>query len=62
MDQRVELLSDLEREVVAFIRMSNSKGKEVIRSIAEMTARANPIGKNVKPLIGSHKSRRSGSR
>lgn len=62
MDQRVELLSDDERKVVSFFRMCNSKGRGIILSIAEMAARANPIGKNIKPLIGRLKSVKTASR
>jgi transcriptional regulator with XRE-family HTH domain len=57
LDQRIELLSDQEREMVKFFRSCNGKGKEILLTVASMTSQANPQGANVVALTQPKKKR-----
>jgi transcriptional regulator with XRE-family HTH domain len=58
MDQRFELLSDAERDIVRLFRSCNARGREILMSVAEMTAKANPQGANVVPITRPRKRER----
>lgn len=46
-DRRVQLLDDDERTLVRLFESSNAKGRAIFLSMAEMIAKANPVGANV---------------